>query len=168
LYPLSNNIYVRIPGALGLDLSRTEATSLLRGYDADRSGTLSLAEFATNNIYLHRLITLMYIGALGLDLSRTEATALLRGYDADRSGTLSLAEFATLARKLGFSPPPPPAPRGRHHPAVVHKFEEFDTNRTGALSLRELRAMLSSLGIDLRRKQAYIYTHAHTRVNLTP
>jgi len=180
---LSTSELRRVLRDLGLDLAREQAAAILRDFDVDGNGTLSLAEFAALATSLgfvpppesdgpHPAIVRAFqrfdvngtqalsarelkngLSALHLDLNRAEATALLRRFDADGSGTLSLDEFAALAYRLGFAPPEENR-APRHHPAVVRIFERYDVDRNGALSRGEIRAMLGDLGIDLNRSQS--------------
>jgi calcium-binding protein CML len=180
---LSRSELRRVLRDLGLDVGREQAAALLREFDVDSNGTLNLAEFAALATRLgfvppqesegpHPAIARAFqrfdvngtgalstrelknaLGALSLDLNHAEATSLLRSFDADGSGTLSLDEFAALAYRLGFTPADENcAPQ--HHPAVVRTFERYDVNHSGALSRREVRAMLGDLGIDVSPSQS--------------
>ena len=170
---------------LGLDLTREQAVTVLREFDVDGSGTLSLAEFAALAIRLgftppsdpaqpHPAIVRVFeefdtnrsgalstrelrkgLGALRIDLSQSEALRVVRTFDADANGTLSLREFAELAYRLGFVPPPE-EPASRYDPMIVQTFHRYDTNGTGALSRRELRSMLRDLGLDLTASQSAV------------
>lgn len=79
--------------------------------------------------------------ALGFGVSSEDVAAIMREYDRDESGGIEFDEFRDIMReKLGERDPE----------AEMHKaFEVFDDDKSGAITVRNLRRIAKELGEDV-------------------
>jgi len=110
-------------------------------FDTNRSGALSTRELRPA------------LKQLGLQVTESEARQVMAKYDADHNGTLSLAEFGVLVTALQEFQQQHQQPAITFE-AVRRAFESFDTNRSGVLSVRELRPALKQLGMEVTASEA--------------
>jgi Ca2+-binding EF-hand superfamily protein len=95
---------------------------------------------------------------LGLRHDSDEAVRVLQQFDRSGDGLLSLDEFGKLVRQLadGAAPSSSSASGDRRWSDgdIRTAFVRFDTNRSGKLDQRELRAALRELGVDADEREA--------------
>ena len=128
--------------ATGLDVrDDTDAATLLRRYDQDRSGLMDLDEFAELVDALHREM----VRVLEREKSNLQ-DELLRG-----GGHRGLHYDAAPRSPRGA----PARPSSRAVPSdIADTFERYDANRSGQLDYKELRNALQAMGLDVSEQKA--------------
>ena len=121
--------------------SDSEIRTAFRCFDDNRSGQLDHKELRAA------------LRELGADVDEREAVRVLQSYDEDGNGLIDLREFSHLVRQLqrrrGSSSRP------AHTEAQIRSvFRQHDTNRSGKLDYRQLRAALRDLGVHSEERDA--------------
>jgi len=129
---------------LGFPADTATANAILKWYDHDESGRIELYEFAimardmsvftaydedhTGTLDATKLRPAL--AKLGLAASEAEVRRIIHVWDDNESGVINLLEFAEIIRDLQV-------------------FEQFDLDRSGSISVVELRNALAKLGVQL-------------------
>ena len=158
---------------LGHELDEREVVRELQRYDRNGNGLLELAEFlqlaaelgrgqrgwsdsdiraafrrfdANNSGKLDYKELRPALRGLGVDVNEREAVRVLQSYDGDGNGLMELDEFSRLVRQIHI--------RGRRGSSskwtdadVRRAFHKYDSNSSGKLDYKELRAALQDLGL---------------------
>ena len=118
---------------LHVDVDSVHTRAVLKRYDADSSGSLSLVELDT----LYKDV--LYAGGLAVPPSADVDPAVIsafRRHDADGSGDVSVRELHSLLRELGVD---------EDAPHTAKMLAAYDTDADGTLSLSELSTLFADL-----------------------
>ena len=102
-------------------------------FDAEQKGSIDYHELK------------VAIRAMGFPVSRQEVVALAEEYDVEGTGRVKFADFCEImARKMAAREP---------SEEVAKAFELFDEERTGKITLRNLRRIARELGENLEEAE---------------
>ena len=138
--------------------SDSDVRAAFRRFDANNSGKLDYKELRAA------------LRGLGVDVDEREAVRVLQDYDEDCNGLMDLREFSRLVRQLqprrggGFGGGGGGGSRLRHTDAQIKaSFLRHDTNHSGKLDFKELRAALRDLGVRSDEREAVRILQEHDR-----
>ena len=115
------------------DEERQEIEEAFDLFDADKTGTIDYHELK------------VAIRALGFPVKKAEVRAIVRDVDTKETGKIETRQFVQILTKMYNDRDP--------EEEIRKAFKLFDTDNSGKISLRNMRAITQELGEDIQEDE---------------